>query len=243
MTSCIRPDEIPDWRWEAYLDGERTPDLERHLMECSYCTARLTQLSGLSDQLKAALHRVDCPSADALRAYRWHELPAERAGVIAEHLLECRTCRRELAVFAGPALAPALGQDNAERPLLTQVHLFIARLVTTAQPAAPALRGTLIAGAVYQVTETDWEVTLRETIEARGYAVAGQVLGPEPEALEAGRVTALADGQPALAASLDASGWFTLRGLAPGRYALWIEIAEDVIHLPTIEIGAPLPTI
>jgi len=237
MTSCIRPEEIPDWRWEAYLDGVRTPDLERHLMECSYCTARLAQLSGLSDQLKVALHRVDCPSADALRSYRWNELPAERAGVIAEHLLACRTCRRELAVFAGPALAPAPGQDNAEQPLLARVHLFIARLVTTAQPAAPALRGTLTAGAVYQVDETGWEVTLREAIEAYGYAVAGQVLGPEPEALADGRVTALADGQPAVAASLDASGWFTLRGLAPGQYALWIEMADDVIHLPTIEIG------
>lgn len=243
MTSCILPEAIPDWRWEAYLDGERTPDLERHLMECSYCTARLAQLSGLSDQLKAALHRVDCPSADALRAYRWSELPTERAGVIAEHLLECRTCRRELALFAGPALAPALGQDSAERPLLARVQLFIARLVTTAQPAAPALRGVLAEGAVYQVAETGWEVTLRAAIEARGYAVAGQVLGPEPEALEAGRVTALADGQPALAASLDASGWFTLRSLAPGRYALWIEMAENVIHLPIVEIGAPLPPV
>lgn len=77
------------------------------------------------------------------------------------------------------------------------------------------------------------DVDLRISVAGAGFDLAGQLLGPSA----GGRVEALAEaGGAPLGADLDELGEFRLRGLAPGRYRLSFEVADEAIELPPLDL-------
>lgn len=82
------------------------------------------------------------------------------------------------------------------------------------------------------------DVDLRVSVVGAGFDLAGQLLGPSA----GGRVEAQAEagGEP-LGAELDELGEFRLRGLAPGRYRLSFQVAEEAIELPPLDLGRTAP--
>jgi len=82
------------------------------------------------------------------------------------------------------------------------------------------------------------DIDLRVTAVADGFALAGQVLGPD----EAGAVTLAPVAAPATttrSASLDPLGEFHLPDVAAGQYLLTLRLGDTEIELPPIDVGMP----
>ncbi len=79
------------------------------------------------------------------------------------------------------------------------------------------------------------DLDLRITPSNDGFALTGQILGPD----EAGEVRLVAESVGAVAkvAALDALGEFRLEGIARGSYLLTVHVGGDEIVLPPIEVG------
>lgn len=105
----------------------------------------------------------------------------------------------------------------------------------TASPAAFGVR-SLPADARHLLFSAEGrDIDLRIAPAADGFALTGQILGPD----EAGEVRLMADAagaQPQVAA-LDALGEFRLEGVARGTYRLTLYVGGDEIALPPIEVG------
>ncbi len=229
MEKCTGPQEILDRQLDAYLDGASSPGVEAHLAACAHCAGRLAELRSFDRGLRARLRRADCPSADDLRA--------ERLRAICDHVAFCRTCGRELVSYRGPEPLVVTEDSAALSGFVHRMAHFVARLVPPIPAAIPVLRGVTTEPTVHQVAETGWELMLVQDTEARGYTLSGQLLGPDPQSLAEGYVTALAGGLAPQEAEMDASGWFELRPLVAGRYLLWIEIPGTRITVPDVDIG------
>lgn len=81
------------------------------------------------------------------------------------------------------------------------------------------------------------DVDLRIAPAASGFALTGQVLGPD----ESGSVALLRQdgGEPARSAQLDALGEFRIEALSPGVYLLTLQVGGEEIALPPVEVGEP----
>jgi len=83
------------------------------------------------------------------------------------------------------------------------------------------------------------DIDLRIAPLAEGYALSGQLLGPNGEGrVELGELAE--GGQPVVqhTTSLNELGEFRLDGVAGGRYQLTVRLRDDEIVLPPIDIGA-----
>jgi anti-sigma factor RsiW len=237
MERCIGPEAIPAWQLEAYLDGVAPPAVSAHLAACADCARRLADMRRQDIGLKMALLRVDCPTPDELRGYRWQRLPPERIQIVCEHLAHCRTCSRELAQYAGPEPLPAMSAGETATNLGRRLAQFVARLVPADSGLLPALRGALTEPTLYRIEENGWELLLTQSTEAQGHALSGQFLGPAAGRLAVGYAAAVSAGRLVRESDLDASGWFELHPLAAGRYDLWLEISGARITIPDVEVG------
>jgi hypothetical protein len=82
------------------------------------------------------------------------------------------------------------------------------------------------------------DVDLRIAPAAEGYALAGQILGPD----EGGAVELTLQGAaagPSQVAAIDAMGEFHIGGLAAGAYLLTLKLGADQIVLPALQVGEP----
>ena len=78
------------------------------------------------------------------------------------------------------------------------------------------------------------DIDLRITLAAGGYALAGQILGPD----EGGRIeVAATTGGGVHQARLDELGEFRIEGVSAGTYVLTLHMGTDAIVLPPVEVG------
>ena len=81
------------------------------------------------------------------------------------------------------------------------------------------------------------DVDLRIQSLAGGYRLSGQILGPD----ESGTVHLVpAAATPALHSALDDLGEFRIDGLAHGTYTLTLQLGDDEIMLPPLDVGEPI---
>jgi hypothetical protein len=104
-------------------------------------------------------------------------------------------------------------------------------LRTLRSPTAPSTRHLLFSAE-------GRDVDLRIAPAAAGFALTGQILGPD----EGGAVELAAQdaaGGAARVAAIDAMGEFRIDGLAAGGYRLTLKLGADQIVLPVLQVGEP----
>ena len=139
----------------------------------------------------------------------------------------------------GFAMRPAIDPDPAVRGLLNR----IAAVLSFDSWASPAL--ALGVRAVPSDTRhllfssQGRDIDLRITPAPQGYAVAGQILGPDETGVV--ELSPDADATDASAsvrcAPLDELGEFRLEGVNRGTYRLTLRVGRDEIALPPIAVG------
>lgn len=84
------------------------------------------------------------------------------------------------------------------------------------------------------------DIDLRIAPAEPGFALAGQILGPDETGTVLLQRLDTSDAPPWQAA-LDDLGEFRIEGLAPGHYQLTLQLAGDEIVLPRLDVGEPAP--
>lgn len=92
---CTDPTSIHEGDLMVYVDGTAGAAVIEHVHQCADCASEAKALAELQAVLSASLYRHSCPSAAQLVAYRCGELEGDQD--LAEHLLQCPHCARELA--------------------------------------------------------------------------------------------------------------------------------------------------
>jgi hypothetical protein len=142
---------------------------------------------------------------------------------------------------APPALvrtAIDLWQTAKPLPLQAIVRRIAAALSFdswTVEPTAVGVRALPSDARHLLFSAMGRDLDLRITPSSDGFALTGQVLGPD-EAGEVRLESASGGGEPKVAA-LDALGEFRLEGIARGSYLLTVHVGGDEIALPPIEVG------
>jgi hypothetical protein len=96
MDECRFPPPISDDQLEAFIDGSHTPDVQRHLAGCPFCSSRLHEIRGFELTLRRSLYRWTCPELEELTNYEFGLLLPEQVAALVAHLEECAPCREEL---------------------------------------------------------------------------------------------------------------------------------------------------
>lgn len=97
--NCIGPVTPEDFELLAYADGEASPEVATHLLNCPGCRQRAEDARRELAMWQAALYRAGCPSALELGEYSSGLLTPLRAAEIAEHFRLCRNCASEMAML------------------------------------------------------------------------------------------------------------------------------------------------
>jgi|SRR5579864_3090060 len=182
--------------------------------------------------LRQALYRFDCPDAQTLGEYQLELLePAERVR-IAAHASECDECSDDLRTLRAFLAMPTVVADTP----IARARRFIATLLTP----APGLAYARLRGAADESTRIfeahDITVSVgraRTSGSLLGLVVAAQSL---PDALEGREVRLLPrEGNP-LRSVLDDLGNFEFADVAPGQYALEIDLPDGVLVIEELRV-------
>jgi len=103
---------------------------------------------------------------------------------------------------------------------------------------APGLRSAAADTRHLLYSTMGRDIDLRVAPDARQFALAGQVLGPDDSGWVELSLQDTAQGESPRRVALDAMGEFRLEGVARGRYLLTLRMGQDVIVLPPIDVGA-----
>jgi hypothetical protein len=191
-------------------------------------------MADLEQGLTRKLYRIDCPDPLELGEYHLNTLASARRSQVAEHLVVCPHCRRELASLNQylASLAPELELSLTER-----VQVWIAQLLNDGSGAwSPAfgMRGDSGAGWVSTYQAGDAQATLEIQVETDGTRVLlGLVIGIDPQGYQAylGQ-----DGQSIQQTALDELGNFVFNGIQPGVYDLVLRTETAEIHFPALDL-------
>lgn len=181
--------------------------------------------------LHKKLYRGDCPSAETLHDYYWHELSVEKISSVTDHFGDCPDCATEYVGLVS-FLAPKQ-REVKKLSLLEQLTTFVAKLSTPLNGAA-AMRGQL--DMIFE-TSDEQLVFLNWRRDERAYFILkGKLFPPPAESVEAG-VQLIAKGE-AVSADLHPDGEFTFTDLDAGSYQIVIQSTDSQILIPHVEIAA-----
>ncbi len=252
---CRLPELLRDEQLLAYLDGESTPAIARHLESCSACRARLTALTQSEHKLTTAFYRRDCPPSLLLGEYKLALLPAAEHAAITQHLVQCPHCTLEVAqlqdFWAALEIAPETAPEIALAPsmppfaLAEQVRVVIARLRDGLQnlgslgalaPSLVPVRGGESAQQIFDTGEGVQIIVDSQLDEAahQQRTLLGLIVGiATPAALTA----ALWQAERCITTTaVDALGNFVLTDLPTGTYTLLLSNAETAYQIDALQL-------
>jgi len=221
MSECVDPLELEEGELMAYVDGQSDEKVEAHLARCPYCAAQVATYRRTAAVLRAALHRLSCPSPEQLGLYQLNLLPAGERLVLSRHVRECPHCARELEELARVGDSPSL----LER-LRQAVGVIEAVLLPTPRLQAVPLRGTLPALQRFRAEGVDVHISVQPGHSRGARTVMGRLVshgGGEASLPAPGLEVWLMRGEEAWAASVEAGGIFTFEGVEPGEYSVGLE--------------------
>ena len=218
---CITSPALDDSKIVSYVEGEADDEVVAHIGACPFCSERANRWTLLQNSLRKQLYRVTCPSPMELGDYSLGFLPDSRKLVVAQHVRECPSCRREVA-----ELKDFMGELAPGVSLLGAARVLIARLVRGPSksglfPSGVALRGeakgpiTLEAEGV--VIVLDLQQTEEETVD-----ILGQVAADDQDQWTEALVELRQDNELQFSAMVDDLGAFRLTGIIPGSKELRI---------------------
>jgi hypothetical protein len=196
-----------------------------------------TKMAKLENQLSNALYRAFCPEPNELGEYQLGLLPSPRAKQIQTHLVECPHCRSELAQLTSflKQVEPDLETSLAERVRVWLAELLPPGIAGAAGPAlAFGLRGDESGVHFYQAGEAQITLEVQDDPAALGRkSLVGLILGIEAAGLQA---HLWRQEQAVISAAVDELGNFTLNGLEPGRYEIFLSGPDVEIQIKDLEI-------
>lgn len=194
-------------------------------------------MAKLENQLSNALYRAFCPETNELGEYQLGLLSVTRAQQIQSHLAECPHCRTELGQLQSflNSLEPELEISLADR-----VRVWLAELMSpgTAGGPAPALafglRGDESGVQFYQAGGAQITLEIQDDPNAPGRKMLiGLILKEEAANLDA---HLWRDEQVVTSAEVDELGNFTMSGLEPGKYEVFLSGSDVEIQIKDLEI-------
>jgi hypothetical protein len=183
-------------------------------------------------RLRRSLFRFDCPDAQTLGDYQLELLePAERVR-IAAHARDCDECTDELRTLRAFLAMPTVIADSP----MAQVRRFIATLFTPASGLAYAgLRGAADdTTRIFEAHDVTVSVGRAQTSGSLlGLVVPTQML---PDALEGREVRLLPREGGPLQTRLDDLGNFQFADVAPGLYALEVDLPDGILVIEELRV-------
>ena len=245
--ACVSPPELNDRQLLTYTDGEADHEVVAHLERCPHCREKARCLIHLQDHLMARLYRIACPPPVELGEYYLDVLPRDQAAAVAQHLVECPHCARELVQLKGylAELATAEEPGPVER-IKERVRVLVARLVSggvevgllgrpALAPAYVGVRGGEGEPYLYQADEVQVAIEVQDDADRPGRRVVmGLVIGMEPGGLDAHLWRAA---RPVATVPVDELGNFIIPDLGPGSYELILSGPEMEIHIQEVQVG------
>jgi hypothetical protein len=246
--ACVSPPELDDGELLTYVDGEADRRVVAHLEQCPHCREKARRLARFQGRLTRQLYRITCPSPLELGEYHLGMLSTAQAETVAEHLVGCPHCAREVAQLEGylAELESSL-KPNLLKQVKQRVRVLIAHLISgdsegdwMRQPAfAPAYAGIRGEGEeplIYQADDIQVVVQAQEDAEQPDRkTILGLVIGlVEGQELKA---HLWRSGQRIATVPVDESGNFVIPGLTPGGYELILSGPEVEIHIQELQVG------
>jgi hypothetical protein len=180
-------------------------------------------------QLRRSLYRFDCPEAHALGEYALDLVDASERTRIAAHIVECDECQAELATLRDYLAAPA----PVSQPVLDRVRRIVASLFVPAPGLAyGGVRGASDANSrIYEAGNV--------TISIAPGQSPGSLIGlvVAEDSLEGREVRLLPRQGTPTHTTVDELGNFAVEDLAPGMYALEIELADGILVIEELRVG------
>jgi anti-sigma factor RsiW len=195
-----------------------------------------TKMAKLENQLSNALYRAFCPEPNELGEYQLGLLSTPRAQQIQTHLAECPHCRTEMAQLQSFLKSV---EPDLETSLVERVRVWLAELLPGADggstPAlAFGLRGDESGVHFYQAGDAQITLEVQDDPEAPGRkTLVGLILGGEAAGL---RAYLWRQDQAVTSAEVDELGNFTLSGLEPGQYEIFLSGPDVEIQIKDLEV-------
>lgn len=228
----IQPEDLM-----AYLDGEASPEVTRHIESSPELQARVTALQAVDHLVHRALFRANCPVPELWLQYQAGFLSPQEKAQAAAHLARCPHCQAELAQITAVSLPDEVVPTWPERLQQAGKKIWEAFLLTTPPPVA-VLRGDETAQQTYQAG--DYQLVIRKTspIAAENiWKVEGQLVNQAvPEQPPVGSVLLLENGAAVSQDTIDEFGYFALGNLKPGHYNLQIEFRSEFIWIENLPV-------
>lgn len=181
-------------------------------------------------ELRRVLYRFDCPDGHTLGEYQLDLLEPEQRARVAAHVAECDECHAELQTLRSFLAEPiSVGEPLGSRARRIVASLFV---VPRADLAYGGLRGSADT-ATRIFAAGDVTVTLGAG-DARG-SLFGLVVGPGVQ--EGGQIDLIPSQGSPLVSTLDDLGNFEFVGVAAGRYALEIDLADATVVIEELQVG------
>ncbi len=236
----------------AWGDGEATEAVRAHLDQCGPCRRKALEYARRNAMLQARLHRVDCPDPLQLGEYALDLLPNVERTQVAAHVLACLSCTEELALFRADMRSP----ESMEAPesAWRAVPRLIARLWSPAPGLSAGATGLTLGvrgqAALSTATYAADGIQISVDVQPDGPAhwmLLGLVISSHPsdpaEAAFGSAVGLIVEvrGGDALVArgGVDEMGNFVCPSLPAGTYELAVHLADTVVVIPRLEVGAP----
>jgi hypothetical protein len=184
-------------------------------------------------ELRRSLFRFDCPDAQTLGEYQLGMVDEGDRVRIASHAADCDECLAELQTLRGYLAA----STDVPEPTLSRVRRIVATLFA---PRPGLAYGGLRGGAdtLTRVYEAD-DVTITLGPGQSRDSLLGLVVlaaNQSPEALDGQAVRLLPrDGAP-IRTQIDDLGNFEFTALAPGLYALEIDLPDGVVVIEELRL-------
>jgi anti-sigma factor RsiW len=228
MNQCINPDEIQEGDWSAYLHGEASEEVVRHVARCAFCAEQIERMRMVDTRLLAAFYRDECPTPEILADYALGNLLAAEKLRVAAHVRSCMACREDLAPFRALAEEPPT--------LLRQLWESLA-LALVARPVSVAAVPVRGAGWQGRFEADDLIITL----SSQDGRLAGRVrrrLAPT-DASYHGQAWLLSrsmeEAQP-IGGEVDDRGRIGFVKVAAGDYALLLKIGEHDTVVEEVQV-------
>ena len=234
--TCTRPGATTPEELVAYAAGDAPTRVADHVRACPTCAALAGEYRALYAQLRARLHRFDCPTPQVLGEYELALLGPEERQVVAAHTLECPRCAEELRTLRTFLATP----DPIEEPgIAGRLRRIVATLVPapTGQGAHAGLRG-----GVYDTLRTYRAETTTITIDAtrvpRGRSTLVGLVWREgaPSDALVGAIARLTGPAGQAHAEVDDLGNFALEDIAPGEYQLELLLPDEIVVVGGVRV-------